>query len=457
MTDTLEHVRAAFAPSYLVDREIGHGGMSTVYLAQDPKHDRQVALKVLRPELTAAVGSERFIREIQIVAQLSHPHVLPLYDSGEIDGRLFYVMPYVEGGSLRERLDRDGRFSIPDATRILREVTDALAYAHGRGVIHRDIKPDNVLISGRHVLVSDFGVAKAVSVAGGERVTTVGLALGTPAYMSPEQALGQSDLDARSDIYSLGVLGYEMLAGVLPFARQTPQAELRAHVTETPSPIADKRPDVPPALAKLVMRCLEKERTDRWHRAEDMLPLLESTTISGEVAAAAPVGRTGRRAALAAVVVVLLVLAALGGRYLMGGAGAPGPDRLAVLPIRDMSGADGELVEVMENQLVVALGQVPDFTVAPRSAMEVYRSQPKPAAEIAEALRVGALLEGNIFRAGNRLRITVQLTNPRSIEQIWSGSFDVDLTGDLFDAVDGVIPDITAGVRQAVATYAAES
>jgi serine/threonine-protein kinase len=191
----LERLRAAFGGRYDIERELGAGGMATVYLARDLKHDRLVAIKVLRPELAAVLGPDRFPREIRIVAQLQHPHVLPLHDSGETSGFLYYVMPFVEGESLRTRLDRDGALPVHDAIRVLREVVDALAYAHAQGILHRDIKPDNVMLSGRHAVVMDFGVAKAVSDAGGQRLTTVGVAVGTPQYMSPEQATGQADLD----------------------------------------------------------------------------------------------------------------------------------------------------------------------------------------------------------------------------------------------------------------------
>ncbi|HEY5545678.1 MAG TPA: serine/threonine-protein kinase, partial [Gemmatimonadaceae bacterium] len=210
MSNQLDRLREVFAGKYEIERELGAGGMATVYLARDAKHDRRVAIKVLRPELAAALGPDRFPREIRIVAQLQHPHVLPLHDSGELAGFLYYVMPYVEGESLRRKLDREGQLPVHDAVRILREVTDALAYAHSQGVMHRDIKPDNVMLSGRHAMVMDFGVAKAVSAAGGETLTTVGVAVGTPQYMSPEQATGSENLDHRSDIYSIGILAYEL-------------------------------------------------------------------------------------------------------------------------------------------------------------------------------------------------------------------------------------------------------
>ena len=465
--DQIDRLREAFALSYAVEREVGQGGMATVYLARDLKHARPVALKVLRPELAAAMGGDRFPREIQIVAKLAHPHILPLHDSGELGGFLFYVMPFVEGESLRAKLTRQGPLPLHEAVRILREVTDALAYAHEHGIVHRDIKPDNVMLSGRHALVTDFGVAKAVSAAGADKLTTVGLALGTPAYMSPEQAMGETDLDHRSDIYSLGAMAYEMLTGAAPFGRPTPQAVLSAHVLETPGDILAKRPEVPAALAELIMRCLAKDKADRWQSAEEMLPALEgAVTPSGgltptstrpfRVTKAIPKSPS-RRWMIGAVGAAVVAVAGFGAWRALGADSAPGPNRMAVLAISDVSGADGQLVTVMHNQLIVALGQIPGVTVAPSSAMEVYKTAPKPAAEIARELRVGALLEGNVFRAGQRLRVTVQLTNPRTIEQIWSRSFDVDLSGDLFDAIDKVIPQIAEGIRQALAGPAATS
>ncbi len=214
MPTPFERLQAALADRYHLEREVGQGGMATVYLAQDLKHHRKVALKVLRPELAAALGPERFVREVETVAQLQHPHILPLFDSGEADGFLYYVMPFVDGESLRERLKREGALPIHEAVRILREVVDALAHAHQHGVVHRDIKPDNVMLSGRHAVVTDFGVAKAVSAAGTDKLTTVGVALGTPTYMAPEQAMGETNLDARADIYSVGALAYELLTGL---------------------------------------------------------------------------------------------------------------------------------------------------------------------------------------------------------------------------------------------------
>jgi tetratricopeptide (TPR) repeat protein len=279
MTDPLERLSDALSDRYKIERELGSGGMATVFLAEDLKHHRKVAVKVLRPDLTATLGVERFLREIELAAQLQHPHILPLHDSGEAGGFLYYVMPYVEGHSLRERLLREGELPIADVAQILREVADALSHAHDHGVVHRDIKPDNVMLSGRHAMVTDFGVAKAVSEATGrQELTTAGVALGTPAYMAPEQAAADPHLDHRVDIYAVGALAYEMLTGRPPFVAPSPQAVLSAHMTEVPQPCATRRPAVPDALNALVMRCLEKHPADRWQRADELLPQLEALT-----------------------------------------------------------------------------------------------------------------------------------------------------------------------------------
>ena len=283
MTDTFDRLKTALADRYAIERELGSGGMATVYLAKDVKHRRKVAVKVLRPELAAVLGSDRFLREIEIAAALTHPHIVPLHDSGEADGFLYYVMPFVEGQSLRDRLAIEGELPVQDAVKILYEVVDALAYAHEQGVVHRDIKPDNVMLAGRHAMVTDFGVAKAVSEATGrQQLTTAGVALGTPAYMAPEQAVADPHIDHRADIYAVGALAYELLTGRPPFSGTTPQMILSAHVTEAPEPVTKYRETVPPALAQLVMRCLEKKPADRWQTAEELLPQLEAlATPSG--------------------------------------------------------------------------------------------------------------------------------------------------------------------------------
>jgi len=316
MHDVEPRLAAALGGRYAIGRALGTGGMATVYLAEDLKHHRKVAVKVLRRDLAASLGAERFLREIEIAARLQHPHILPLLDSGDADGFLYYVMPYVDGESLRDRLSRERELPVADAARVLRDVVDALAYAHQQGVVHRDVKPENILLSGRHAVVADFGVAKAISDATASRaLTTAGMALGTPAYMAPEQASADTNIDHRADIYAVGVVAFELLTGQPPFTGLTAQAVLAGHITRTPESVTALRPQVPLPVAELVRRCLEKRPADRWQRAEEMLPALEAvaTTNSGGTTSAAtpPASLPGRRrrmltAALAAAVMLMV-------------------------------------------------------------------------------------------------------------------------------------------------------
>jgi len=267
MPDLLDRLKTALADRYTLQRELGRGGMATVYLATDLKHERPVALKVLKPELAAVLGADRFLREVKTTAQLTHPHILPLHDSGNADGFLYYVMPYVEGESLRDRLTREKQLPLDDALQISREVADALSYAHSHGVIHRDIKPENILLESGHAVVADFGIARAVDQAGGEKLTGTGIALGTPAYMSPEQAAGSKDLDGRSDLYSLGCVLYEMLAGQPPFTGPTVESLIQQHLTAEPPNITGIRPAVPAHVAATLDRALAKTPADRFSTA----------------------------------------------------------------------------------------------------------------------------------------------------------------------------------------------
>ena len=267
MSDPRTRLSAALVGRYELDRELGHGGMATVWLARDLRHGRQVALKVLRPELGAVIGADRFLAEIRTTAHLQHPHILPLFDSGEADGLLFYVMPLVEGESLRDRLDRETQLPVDDAVRLATEVASALDYAHRHGVIHRDIKPENVLLHDGRALVADFGIALAASRAGGSRMTETGMSLGTPHYMSPEQAMGERELDARSDLYSLGAMAYEMLAGEPPYTGATAQAIVAKVITEKPAPLTARRDTVPPHVAAAIHRALAKLPADRFPSA----------------------------------------------------------------------------------------------------------------------------------------------------------------------------------------------
>lgn len=320
MSDLRTSLDQAIGNVYRIEKELGGGGMSRVFLAEEVELGRQVVVKVLPPEMAAGVNQDRFRREIQLAARLQHPHIVPLLTAGSAGDLLYYVMPYIKGESLRARLTREGELPVAEAVRVLREVTDALAYAHDEGVVHRDIKPDNVMLSGGHALVTDFGVAKAVSEAtGGSSLTSLGMALGTPAYMAPEQASGDPHVDHRADLYALGAMAFEMLSGQTPFHAPTPQAMLAAQVTKAPEPISTLRPAVPPGLESLIMRCLEKRAADRWQGARELLPLLEAavTPMSGTqpVSAIRPVS-SGTEAALQQThpgrVAVLFALASAG-------------------------------------------------------------------------------------------------------------------------------------------------
>ncbi|CAN5915493.1 hypothetical protein BH11GEM2_BH11GEM2_04490 [soil metagenome] len=311
---TITDLNASFVDRYVVERVLGAGGMATVYLARDLKHDRRVAIKMLLPELSASIGAARFLQEVRIAAQLQHPHILGLIDSGQVGDTLFYVMPFVEGASLRERLG-DGR-ALPraEALRILLEVAEGLSYAHARGLVHRDIKPENIMLSGRHALIADFGIAKALETAEHGRLTTVGLTLGTPAYMAPEQAAAEPDIDHRADLYAFGVVAYELLSGKPPFSGMTQQQVISAHITRAPEPLDAVNPAIDPLLARIVMRCLEKDPADRYQSADAVYAALETLTSSS----AEQPGRTPSiRGRTVVRVVAAATIAAVGGALLL--------------------------------------------------------------------------------------------------------------------------------------------
>ncbi len=313
----------ALADRYRIERELGAGGMATVYLAEDVRHRRRVALKVLHPELSAVIGSERFLKEIELTANLQHPHILPLFDSGEVAGQLFYVMPYVEGETLRARLERERQLPIADAVQLAREVADALHYAHERGVIHRDIKPENVLLQGGHALVADFGIALAVQQAGGGRMTQTGISLGTPQYMAPEQATGERTVDARADVYSLAAVLYEMIAGEPPFTAPTMQGVIAKLMTETPRALETLRRSVPMGVAAAVHEGLEKLPADRTTTARAFADAL--VNVSGSTrTAATPRGNDGRRLVLASGAALVAMTGLAGWVWTRAGASASG-------------------------------------------------------------------------------------------------------------------------------------
>ena len=461
MTRSFAALAEALSDRYEIEREVGAGGMATVYLANDRKHERKVALKVLRPELAAAMGSDRFPREIKLVAQFNHPHILSLYDSGETAGFLYYVMPYVEGESLRDRLTREKQLPIGDAVRILRDVADALAYSHARGVVHRDIKPANVMLSGRHAVVTDFGVAKALTASGGDKVTTVGIAVGTPQYMAPEQAMGEANIDHRADIYALGILAYEMIGGRPPFDGLSSQAVLAAQVMETPTDLQLARPGTPAPLSDAVMRCLAKNPADRWQSAEELLGRLEAlaATPSGGVTPTdtRPLKATGARApsktaapriAAIAGIVVIAVTASVWAIFGRGAGG--GIDTIGVMPIDDLSGQDSAFVISMHDLVTNALGSVGAAGVAPRSTMMRYRGGEKTIRDVARENDLDAVVEATVFRAGDIIRITVQFTDPATSKSLWSGSYERNVS-DVMAAQREVAEQIAKGVRAAIA------
>ena len=326
MSDAVERLKSALADRYTIEHELGAGGMATVYLAHDIKHDRQVAVKVLRPELAAVLGAERFLAEIKTTANLQHPHILPLHDSGEVDGTVFYVMPFVEGESLRDQLNREKQLPVGDAVRIATEVAGALDYAHRKGIIHRDIKPENILLHDGQALVADFGIALAAANTGGTRMTETGMSLGTPHYMSPEQAMGERDLDARTDVYALGCVMYEMLTGEPPFDGPTAQAIVAKVMASEPEPVATLRRTVPPAVAATVHTALEKLPADRFASAADLGAALVDPNFGARLESERTPQTARRSWALAA---AALGLGLLLGFLLRSGAGEPSTAPLA--------------------------------------------------------------------------------------------------------------------------------
>jgi TolB-like protein/tRNA A-37 threonylcarbamoyl transferase component Bud32 len=456
VSDSKEELARALSDRYTLEHEVGAGGMATVYLAQDIKHERKVALKVLRPELSSAMGTDRFPREIRLIASFNHPHILSLYDSGEAAGLMYYVMPFVEGENLQDRLKREKELPIGDAVKILVEVVDALAYAHERGVIHRDIKPANVLLSGRHAVVADFGVAKALSASSNDQLTTVGVALGTPAYMAPEQAMGEADVDERVDIYAVGCLAYEMLTGEPPFMKPTAQAVLSAHVMEVPVDPREKRPGIPAPLAEAVLKCLGKHPADRWKSAEELHGALDGmiATPSGGMTPTntRPFKATGAQppskkpkmwVGIAAAVTV--IAAGAGGWMLSGGGGGDdGIHRIGVLPITDISGEDALFVTAMHDALTNAMAQL-GVGVAPRSEMARYTDGGKSMREIADEQQLDAIIETTVFRAGDVMRINVQFSDPATTKSLWAGTFNPNVS-DVLAAQGAVVDSIRVGI-----------
>ncbi|HEV7389705.1 MAG TPA: protein kinase [Gemmatimonadaceae bacterium] len=395
MPDLPAELATTLGGAYTVERELGGAGMSRVFLAEEKALGRRVVVKVLPPETTSLVSVERFKREIALAARLQHPHIVPLLSAGETQGVPYFTMPYVEGESLRARLTRSGEFPIADAVRLLREVASALAYAHSKGIVHRDIKPENILLTEQHAVVADFGVAKALRAAtenDASGLTSVGVTLGTPAYMAPEQAAADPDVDHRADLYAFGVVAYEVLTGKAPFAGRSPQAMIAAHITEAPDAVARHRPSVPPSLAELVMRCLEKRPLDRPQRAEDILRELDRVQVR-------LVEETRSRPSL------------------------------AVLPMVNTDGdAQNEhFSDGLTDELIGALSQVAELSVSGRTSVFALKGKGLHVRDIANLLHVDHVLEGSVRRAGDRLKVRVQLVDPNG-NVLWSDAYNRTMT-----------------------------
>jgi len=407
MTDPLLQLRVALADRYRVERELGQGGMAVVYLAEDLKHHRYIALKVLRSALEASIEAERFLLEIEIAAALTHPHILPLYDSGEASGLVYYVMPYVEGPSLRQRLDGERQLPVPEALKIARQVVGALDYAHRRGLVHRDIKPENIMLYEGEALVADFGIALAVRSGHGARVTEDGIVIGTPLYMSPEQALGDP-VDPRSDLYSVGCVLYEMLAGAPPYVGDSAMAITAQKLVDPVPPLAQRRDEVSPEIQIALAKALACRADDRFATAAEFAAALERPV--GEAPGATP--RSGA---------------------------AAGGSSIAVLPFVNMSAEpDSEFFsDGIAEELTNALSKLEGLHVVARASAFAFKGGQEDVREIGRRLGVTTVLEGSVRRAGNRVRVTAELVSVGNGYRLWSERFDRQLD-DVFAIQDEI-------------------
>jgi serine/threonine-protein kinase len=419
-SNEIERFKAARGEQYVVEGLIGRGGMAEVYRALDVKHGRPVAIKLLDANVGEVVAGDRFTREIEIAARLQHPNILPVYDSGNADGTLYYIMPFVEGGSLRDRMRREASLGADEVVRIVQEVADALAYAHQRNVVHRDIKPENILFSSGHAVVADFGIARAIETEDAQSLTQVGIGLGTPAYMSPEQAFGEADIDGRSDTYSLAVVTYELFAGEPPFSGGNARALIMRKTTmDAPSLTLDPGSQVSPAVDAVVSQALMRNRDERPSSVQEFARALREA-VTGETPPTLRTSQPRERV----------------------------PASIAVLPFVNASGAgdDDFLCDGICDELVHALGKVPTLRVVARTSSFAFRNSTDDARTIAQKLRVHSLLEGTLRRSGERLRITTQLVDAATGFQVWSERFDRQVT-DVFDVQDEITRSIVSSLK----------
>ena len=439
----IDDVRSSLGSAYSIERELGGGGMSRVFVGEEVAFGRKVAVKILKPELAAGVSAERFQREIRLAGQLQHPNIVPVLATGVAAGLPYYTMPFVEGLSLRARLDRQA-VPIAEAIAILKDIARALAYAHDHGVVHRDIKPENVLLADEAAVVTDFGIAKAIRAARTEAtpgtLTGTGVSLGTPAYMAPEQIAADPAIDHRADIYAFGCVAYEVLTGSAPFADRSPQQLYAAHLMHKPASLRDRRPDCPEEFAALVMKCLEKEAADRPESARQILHAL-SATASGERPLV-----TGRflksRQAVMAGIAGIAVFSAIAAYATRKPGGSPAPDTsgihsLAVLPFENIGGdtANAYFAEGMSDEITAELTRVPGLVLASRNSVAKYRgADPK---QVGKALDVGGVIDGTVRRAGDRIRLTAQLTHASTGRILWTETYEQQVQN-VFDVQDSV-------------------
>ena len=429
----LEQLQESLGSAYTIDRELGGGGMSRVFLATENRFNRKVVVKVLSPDLAAGVSAERFEREIQLAARLQQANIVPLLATGDTNGLPYFTMPFVEGESLRTRMAARHKFSITETVSILRDVARALSYAHAAGIVHRDIKPDNVLLSHGAAVVTDFGIAKALSDSRnetGSSLTQTGTSLGSPAYMAPEQVAGDPNGDHRADLYAFGCMGYELLAGEQPFTADTPQQIFAAHLIQKPRPIETLRPDVPRSLAAIIMRCLEKTPADRPASAAEILTALESVSTSDTNSTTTrqrtPANPKVRRIAVAAGAMLLVAIAGASIKKFYGTAATSSTDKsVAVLPLANLSGdkANDYFGEGLAEEITGAIAKAGVRVVGRRSAFTLA-AKGASAGEIARQLHVGNVLQGSVQRAGDQVRISVSLISAPDESVLWSEKYD---------------------------------
>ena len=429
-------VTRALAGRYKVERVLGEGGMATVYLAQDLKYRRSVAVKVMRPELASTLGADRFLREVEIAARLTHPHILPMYESGEAEGLLYYVMPYVEGETLRDRIHRETQLPVEDALKIAREISEALAYAHEHGIIHRDIKPANILLGGGHAMVADFGIARAVSTTAAESLTQTGLAVGTPYYMAPEQAMGDREVDARADIYAVGALLYEMIAGEPPFTGPTPRAIITRSMTENPRSLTSSRAELVPEVDRVALKALSKSPADRYPTARTLVAALDQAldvTRSGDRPIVAPARRARLRVPMLVAVGIIAVLATAFA-IVKRPHGAAKETRLAVLPFTNRGAPeDAYFADGISDEVRGKLAGLGTMQLIARSSSDQYRESTKSPKQIGNELGVDYLLTATVRWAKaadgtSRVQVVPELIDARTGDVTWQQSYDANLT-----------------------------